>query len=212
MADLVKTINTKGVDIIKDILKLHVPSGKIDCDARYGKGTLYKDGQIEEPDLIFDDFPANNRVVAANSTDLPLKDKSLNCILFNPPFLATKGKSLSKEDNNDIMPKFYNALSTEKELHNYYKDSLKEFYRVLKDQGILIFRCQDKVSGGTQYMSHCFIYEEAIKLGFYPKDLFILFSNKRPAPKWQTESQKNARKFHSYYWVFQKTNKVAKYI
>ena len=44
----------------------------------------------------------------------------------------------------------------------------------VQDKGILIFKCQDKVSSGKQYMSHVFIINEAEKLGFYTKDLFIL--------------------------------------
>jgi hypothetical protein len=72
---------------------------------------------------------------------------------------------------------------------------------------VLIFKCQDKVSGGKQYFSHCFIKEEAEKIGFYPKDLFILLAKNRIMADWQVENQKNARKFHSYFWVFEKSEK-----
>ena len=83
---------------------------------------------------------------------------------------------------------------------------------MLDNKGILIFKCQDKVSSGKQYMSHCFIYNEAIKIGFYPKDLFILLAKNRLVADWQLKNQKNARKFHSYFWVFEKNNKKINYI
>ena len=89
---------------------------------------------------------------------------------------------------------------------------MKEAYRILKDDGILIFKCQDKVSSGKQYMSHAFIMDEAVKIGFYPKDLFILLAKNRLVADWQTKNQKNARKFHSYFWVFQKCNKKIEYV
>lgn len=84
---------------------------------------------------------------------------------------------------------------------------MKEAYRVLKPNGILIFKCQDKVSSGKQYMSHVFIMNEAVKIGFYPKDLFILIAKNRLIANWQIKSQKHARKFHSYFWVFEKNDK-----
>jgi hypothetical protein len=89
---------------------------------------------------------------------------------------------------------------------------MKEFYRVLNNKGILIFKCQDKVSSGKQYMTHVFIYNEAVKIGYYPKDLFILLAKNRIVADWQLKNQKHARKFHSYFWVFQKINKIIEYI
>ena len=89
---------------------------------------------------------------------------------------------------------------------------MQEFYRILRDDGILIFKCQDKISSGKQYLSHYFIIQEAIKLGYYPKDFFVLLAKNRIVADWQLKNQKNARKFHSYFIVFQKTDKQIKYM
>ena len=56
-------------------------------------------------------------------------------------------------------------------------------------------------------MTHTFIQNEAEKLGFYTKDLFILLAKNRLVAKWQLKNQKHARKFHCYFWVFEKNNK-----
>ena len=61
-------------------------------------------------------------------------------------------------------------------------------------------------------MSHIFIYNEAVKIGFYPKDLFILLAKSRVVANWQAKNQKNARKYHSYFWVFQKNNMKIEYV
>ena len=100
----------------------------------------------------------------------------------------------------------------EKQLHQFYIDSMKEAYRILKKDGILIFKCQDKISSGKQYLSHVFIINEAIKIGFYPKDLFVLLAKNRLVAQWQVKSQKNARKYHSYFIVFQKADKKIQYV
>ena len=210
---MVKSISYDQTEIINWILNLHVPSHKIDCDPTYSVGNFYKNTGIERPEYIYDINPQVEEVVKGDSRCLPLPDGSIECLMFDPPFLATTGKSLSSEDSNgNIINKRFGVYPNERELHQFYIDSLREFNRILKDKGVLIFKCQDKVSSGKQYMSHVFIMNEAVKLGFYPKDLFILLAKNRVVADWQLKNQKNARKFHSYFLVFEKSDKVIKYI
>lgn len=42
---------------------------------------------------------------------------------------------------------------------------------------------------------------EALRYGFYPKDLFMLLAKVRLN---DGREQQHARKYHSYYWVFEK--------
>lgn len=209
---MIKSTSYEQSEIIKWILDLHVPEHKIDLDATYSKGNFYKNTGIEEPKFKFDIVPQLPDVKLGDSRNLPLESNSLNCIMFDPPFLATTGKSLKSEENNNIINKRFGVYPNEKELHQFYIDSLIESYRLLKDKGILIFKCQDKISSGKQYMSHVFIMNEATKIGFYPKDLFVLLAKNRLVADWQVKNQKNARKFHSYFWVFEKTNKKIEYV
>jgi hypothetical protein len=188
-----------------------VPTGKIDCDPTYSIGNFYKNTGIEKPLYKFDINPQVEGVEYGDSRELPLGDSSINCMMFDPPFLATTGKSLTENNDNNIINKRFGVYPSEQELHRFYIDSLKESYRVLADKGILIFKCQDKISSGKQYMSHCFVHDEAVKTGFYPKDMFVLLAKNRLVADWQLKNQKNARKFHSYFWVFEKTNKKILY-
>lgn len=209
---LIKSISYDQSEIIKNILLLHVPNGYIDCDSTYSTGNFYKDTGVTPPLYKFDILPQADGVEYGDSRCLPLADESISCLMFDPPFLATTGCSLAKDDSSNKINKRFGVYPSEKELHQFYIDSLTEAYRVLRDKGILIFKCQDKVSSGKQYMSHCFIYDEAVKVGFYPKDLFILLAKNRIVADWQLKNQKNARKFHSYFWVFQKTSKKTTYV
>lgn len=206
---MIKSISYSQSEIIKNILKLHVPDGKIDCDATFGYGGFYKD--IPKPEYSFDINPRAPEIQSADCRTLPLGDASINSIIFDPPFLATKGKSFEAENGN-IINKRFSVFPDEKSLHQFYIDSMKEFYRILTDNGILIFKCQDKVSSGTQYLSHVFIINQAVSIGFYPVDIFVLLAKSRLTAKWQMKNQLHARKFHSYFLVFRKTNKVVKYI
>ena len=200
--EIIKSINYSQEEIIKDIIKLYLPEG-IECDVTYSKGVFYKN--IEEPKLKFDLVPQKEGVIQADCRDLPLKDNSLGSIMFDPPFLATKGPSLGINNESNKLNKRFGVYPTEIELFKFYKESLKEFYRLLKKNGFLIFKIQDKVSSSKQYLSHVYVINEAVKLGFYPKDLFILLSRNRLIANWQ-KNQQHSRKYHSYFILFQKTN------
>lgn len=209
---MIKSISYEQSEIIKNILQLHVPNHVIDIDPTYSIGNFYKNTGIEQPKYKFDILPQTKGVEYGDSRCLPIDTNSINCEMFDPPFLATTGKSLYESDNNNIINKRFGVYPNEKELHQFYVDSLKESYRILKNNGILIFKCQDKISSGKQYMSHVFIINEAEKLGFYTKDIFILLAKNRLVADWQLKNQKNARKFHSYFIVFQKTDKKIVYV
>jgi hypothetical protein len=209
---IIKSISYEQSEIIKSILQLHVPNKTIDCDITYSKGNFYKNTGIPKPQYKFDINPQTEDTVQADAKNLPLEQNSMNCIIFDPPFLATTGKSLKEDDKSNKINKRFGVFPSEIELHQFYIDVLTETNRILKDNGILIFKCQDKVSSGKQYISHCFIWQEAIKAGYYPKDLFVLLAKNRIVADWQLKNQKNARKFHSYFWVFEKNKKTIKYI
>lgn len=207
---MIKSISHDQEEIIANILKLHVPQGYIDCDPTYSKGNFYK-GKVQEPKYKFDIAPQTEDTIEADARNLPLPNKSINCIMFDPPFLATKGKSLEINNDSKIINKRFGVYPTEQELHLFYVDAMWEFYRVLKNEGILIFKCQDKVSSGKQYFSHVFVHNVAAEIGFYPKDLFVLLAKNRIVADWQRKNQKHARKFHSYFWVFEKNGKEVTY-
>lgn len=118
---------------------------------------------------------------------------------------------MEENTEGNRIAKRFGVYPSEQDLHQFYIDSMQEFHRLLKPGGVLIFKCQDKISSGKQYMSHVFIANEAVKLGFYPKDLFILLAKNRLTPDWQVKNQKNARKYHSYFWVFEKSDRKIEY-
>lgn len=207
-----KTTSYSQIEIIKSIIDLHVEGEVIELDPTFSKGNFYKNTGIPMPLSAFDISPKFDWVKKSCATRLPIADESISSIMFDPPFLATKGKSLKAGDNSNLMAKRFSVFPTEKELHSFYIKSLSEFYRVLKPNGILIFKCQDKVSSGKQYFSHVMIHNWASEIGFYAKDLYVLLAKNRIVAKWQLKNQKHARKFHSYFWVFQKKKVKINYV
>jgi hypothetical protein len=208
---MVKSISYNQHEIIKWIIALHCTTN-IQLDPTYCRGNFYKDGIIE-PLWKFDITPVSTGVQQADCRYLPLDDNCIDTMIFDPPFLATRGKSLNMNtDGNKIVKRYGLQYCTEHDLHEFYVDSMIEFSRILKPNGVLIFKCQDKVSSGIQYLSHCFIIQLAVELGYYPQDIFILLAKNRITANWQCANQKHARKFHSYFIVLRNGGRKVKYI
>lgn len=204
MDKLIKSTSYNQQEIINNILELYVPSKTIDVDVTYSKGGFYKKGIVKEPNLKFDLFPQTKDTIKADSRFLPLKDESVDCVIFDPPFLATTGPSLTNGCSGNKMARRFGVFNNERDLITYYYLSLKEISRTLTNKGILIFKCQDKISSGRQYWNHNTVHTMALTTGLEAEDLFICLAKNRLVAKWQLDNQKHARKFHSYFWVFKK--------
>lgn len=107
--ECIKSISYDQSEIINNILQLHVPSHKIDCDPTYSKGIFYKNTGVQSPQYKY-----------------------------------------------DIVPK------------------QKKLYKPIVEN---------------------YLY------------LFILLAKNRIVADWQVKNQKNARKHHSYFWIFEKSDK-----
>ena len=196
-----KIISSIGFDeqeIIRDILFLHANGKYIDCDPTFSIGNFYKDG-LPKPKYRFDKTPQIEGVIQATSDKLPLENESIDTLMFDPPFVM--GTSENYQNGSGIIGTRFTAFKDFAELKTMYSNSLKEFYRILRTDGIVIFKCQDCNSSAKQHFSHCWVMYEAMKFGFYPKDLFILFAKNRIN---DGRKQQHARKYHSYFWVFKK--------
>lgn len=198
---IITSVSYEQDEIIQNILFLYNRGKTFDADVTFSKGVFYK--KIERPKFCSDISPLFDFVHRFDCRDLPFRDSEINSLMYDPPFLATTGKSLLDNQKNNIINKRFSVFPSEKELFQFYIDSIKEFYRVLQNNGILVVKIQDKVSSGKQYLSHNFIINEAEKIGFYCEDLFVLIAKNRIIANWQ-RNQKHARKFHSYFLVFRK--------
>ena len=199
---MISTISYDQHEIIRNAIKLHCPSG-IELDPTFSKGVFYKDAGIDEPLEKFDLFPQTDDTLQANANNLPHLDGQVSSIMFDPPFVVGH----TKEKPSGIIGERFHGFRYIQDLWKWYSECLEEFYRVLEDDGTLIFKCQDTVSSGKQWFSHVYIMNEAERVGFYCKDLFVLLAKNRIIGH-NHKSQKHARKFHSYFIVLKKQKRV----
>ena len=183
----------KDSDILVAIDDIFLKNKWYDLDCTYSKGVFYQD--IKEPRLKSDLIPLNTEVIKSDCTKLDfIDDNSLNSIVFDPPFLFRKRKSV----NNDKISARFAYFNSYDDLQDMYKRSLDCFKRKLKKGGYVCFKCQD-MTDGKFYCTHNFIINYAEKIGFELKDIII----KKSKTKLQRDAKQQncVAKIHSYWLI-----------
>jgi tRNA G10 N-methylase Trm11 len=210
-SDVVMSAHIAGnSEIFPQILELHVPIGSKIADVTYGSGVFWKNVDVSRYELLATDISTG-----VDCRNLPYAGESLDALVLDPPYMegllrnntAHKAGSTSYsafrkyysngDETNDSGPKWHHAVTD-----LYYKAGTEGF-RVLKNNGIMIVKCQDEVSAGKQWLTHIEIVTFYEKLGFYTKDLFVVVRQNRASVS-RLKKQIHARKNHSYFLVFVK--------
>ncbi len=193
------SVYSKDEDILTAIADIHLRGKWYDLDCTYSKGVFWKN--INPPRIKGDILPLEADVMKLDATKLiGIDNNSLNSIVFDPPFLFRKRKS----DNHDKMCVRFSFFQTFEDLMKMYKESLNQFYRVLRNGGYLLFKCQD-MTDNKFFCTHNEIINYATSIGFELKDIAIKATQK----KLQREArQQNCfAKTHSYWLIFKKVDK-----
>src|SRR5256885_2307993 len=152
---------------------------------------------------------ASDLATGVDCRSLPYEDNSVDCVVFDPPYMHTPGGTAhvnhqnyegyyrNNDTGNDTDAKYHEAVLT------LYYASAKEAFRVLRPNGIYIVKCADEVCANQQRLTHIEIINELTTYGFVAEDLFVLMRNNRPGVS-RVLRQVHARKNHSYFIVFLK--------
>lgn len=201
-------------EIFPLILSLYVPIGSEIADVTYGKGVFWKKVNPSDYNLHFTDIKTG-----VDCRNLPYENCSMDCVVIDPPYM--EGFYRRNSDHlagNGTFSSFREAYSDgsiyeqKKDTPKYHDAVLDMYYsagceavRVLKSKGIMIVKCQDEVSANKQHLTHVEIINEYTKHGLTIEDLFVMIRNNRPNIS-TLKKQVHARKNHSYFLVFRKTN------
>jgi hypothetical protein len=210
-SDIILSAHVGGnADVFPQVLALHVPVESKVADVTYGKGVFWQN--VKDKYTL---YPSDIQM-GVDCRKLPYQDGEMDCVVLDPPYmeglfrvsatnLAGSGSHAAFRENysNGMAtpdgPKYHAAV-----LDLYFKAG-EEAARVLRDRGVLIVKCQDEVSANLQRLTHIEITEKYREYGFFPKDLFVVVRSNRPVVS-RMLKQEHARKNHSYFLVFVKTN------
>lgn len=213
-SDLIMSAYIGGnADVFPKILELHVPIGSVVADVTWGKGVFWRN----VPNGLYE-VKATDIAMGVDCRNLPYDNLSIDCVVLDPPYMEgfyrkqasqkagsgthfsfresySNGNEVNGDEKNTGTKKWHAAVT------DMYFRAGSEAYRVLREGGILIVKCQDEVSAGKQWLTHVEIINEYENMGFYTKDLFIVVRNNKPAVS-RLKTQVHARKNHSYFLVF----------
>lgn len=191
-----------NADMIADAAKLYIADGARVADVTFGKGAFWRKADLSRFTLIPSDLRRVGKgVLLIDFRSLPYRNGSIDTIILDPPYIHNPGRHITNGR--------YGHTATTRGLYNadiiqLYREGMVEGRRVLRsDGGQLWVKCKDEVEAGVQRWSHIMLYYEAIKLGFYARDLFVIIPDSRTSSK-RWERQLHARKNHSFLWVFER--------
>lgn len=202
--DLVFTAHLgTSAEVFPQVLRLYVLAGSKVADVTYGRGVFWKNVGQGAYELLKSDIKQG-----VDCRCLPYKPGTLDCVVFDPPYMHTPGGTAHHgHQNYELYYKNNHCNRTEKKYHEavleLYFQAAEEAWRVLKNGGVYIVKCQDEVCACRQRLTHVEIIDHLTKQLFIAEDLFVLVRKSRPGVS-RILRQRHARKNHSYFLVFRK--------
>ena len=189
------------------VLSLYVPIGSTVADVTYGRGVFWKNVPAGAYRLLATDLKADN----VDCRKLPYADLSIDCIVFDPPYMHTPGGTAHVNHQN--YENYYQNNAAQNGSGKKYHEAVLDLYfkaaheahRILREGGTYIVKCGDEVCANQQRLTHVEVINELTSNGFVIEDLFVLVRNNRPGMS-RVIRQVHARKNHSYFLVFWKSS------
>jgi hypothetical protein len=144
--------------------------------------------------------------IVADNTAAPFRDGFFDVVVYDPPHIPNQGKDNEKDFND----RFGLGGKSPKEkgytFAHTYPAFLKEAYRILKREGILLAKIADYVHHHRYQWAHVDFIQAARDTGFRPCDCIVKI-RKGPIidPKWKIAH--HSRRRHCYWLVFRKSAK-----
>ena len=189
-------------EVFPYVLSLYVEPGSTVADVTFGKGVFWKNVPRETFDLRPTDI-----ATGTDCRNLPYADGEIDCVVFDPPYMHTPGGTAHVGHQNFEQYYKNNGANSEKKYHDaildLYFSASEEAWRVLREGGTYIVKCQDEVCANIQRFTHVEIMNRLVSEGFIAEDLFVVVRKSKPGVS-RMVRQAHARKNHSYFLVFLK--------
>lgn len=203
---VVSVVNGTNADLIAEVARLYIRDGAEVADVTWGRGAFWtkaNDGRFKVQGSDVAEHIATDGIVQADFRSLPYEDESFDVVVLDPPYIHNPGRHVtdSRYNNAGTTKGMYHS-----DIRELYRAGMQEAMRVLRPGGYLFVKGKDEIESGKQQWSQTELLLDAQAMGLYGKDSFVLIPASRTSMRrWNT--QKHARKVHSFLWVFEKPAK-----
>lgn len=217
---VIKNINTNQHRILADIMHLYNNDEGFELDPTFSKGNFYGEFKwvndngeketytIPQPKYKMDVYPLADDVQKLEIMgNFPMDDETVKSCCVDLPFVISVGPSMGNGNkNSNITSNRFSAFYPVSNLVETYYHFLKEAYRVLKNDGILVWKCQRTITGGKTLNSPEMSWLFAESLGFDTVDSFYL-EGKTRLISGKVKNQEHSRSYVSVFYVFKKSKR-----
>ena len=144
--------------------------------------------------------------VLADNLVMPFKDGCFDVVVYDPPHIPNQGKDRQKDFNTRFGLVVKSSRENGYNLSHLFSPFVREAYRVLAPEGLLFAKISDYVHNHRLQWAHIDLVRAATSGGFIPCDCIVKV-RKEPIvdPRWRVAH--HARRRHSYWLVFRKSNR-----
>ncbi len=144
--------------------------------------------------------------IVGDNTCMPFHDRVFDVVVYDPPHIPNQGKDKTKDFNTRFGLVVRSSKENAYSFSHTYPPFLREAYRVLKVEGILLCKITDYIHDHRYQWAHVDLVRAATGVGFCPCDCIVKV-RKGPIidPKWKTAH--HSRRQHSFWLVFRKSDK-----
>jgi SAM-dependent methyltransferase len=177
---------------------------KLILDATVNNGRFWE--KSERNVIGLDINPRFRPDVVADNRRLPFKDRCFDVVVYDPPHIPNQGSDKSKDFNTRFGLVLKSSAANGYNFTHLYPPFVREAFRVLKAEGLLLCKIADYVHNHRYQWAHLELVRAAVEAGFCACDC-IIKTRKGPIvdPKWKLAH--HARRHHCYWLIFRKSNK-----
>lgn len=186
------------------ILYLHNQSRPIELDPMFNIGSMYPAGVL--PEKRFDISPRLPGVLPGDARNLPLADRCISSMVLDPPWLIHSAGSITP------IAERFGFLQSKVALMDLVFDILKESARVLVEDGLLIFKCQDFIHDRRKFFMSLYVLNCALRHGFNPIDHVLLIAPTRMRKRSAGVLSYATHSWHTHFFVFRKKKSRTNYL
>lgn len=173
-------------------------------DTTINVGRFWKDNR--RPVIGLDIEPRYHPDIVGDNLQMPFQSEIFDVAVYDPPHVPNQGKDRRKDFNTRFGLGLKSPAEKGYNFSHLYPAFVREAYRVLKSEGILLCKITDYVHNHRLQWAHVEMIQAAAAVGFQPCDCIVKI-RKGPIvdPKWKKAH--HARRHHCYWLVFRKSRK-----